>query len=347
MRGGMTINDLRRRMPGSLVMSDRLGWVIMAIGVLLAAALLVAPWLRDSPTAVVSSYLDAVRNGDVEAAVEYANGGADGAADGLLTKSAVSDGWRVVELTETAVNDSEAYVDVTIEGSDGATAGGRFELFSFNESWRMTNPFALINNAGAMPFLTVNGATIQSGGSLLFPGEYRLYDNVSELVSVEPPTLLVIGDSSVHLRSQPYVEYTVTEAGEQAAAEALEKVLVECAEYEEAAPPACPFNAGSDDTTMAQVLGDEYEVDDVSWQLGSVPRLRLAPGTLTFSAVIDRPGTMQLTATAIPEYSDDDKPRTITADCDIDVTGLLFTMDSDGEFAISGEQYPQSSCIPA
>jgi hypothetical protein len=295
------------------------------------------------PADVVRDYMDAIRAGDTQAALEIA--GEPDAGDRLtfLSSDALADDWTVDAVVERHLRDDEADVDVTISAGD--TAGqGRFHLTRGDDGWTIDAPFVQVDlAAGDLDVVELGGvrrkvtrpADPTSGGVrlLVFPGVYELYPSLADQITFAPATLIATPRKSKDETLRFTTDYTLTKTGAGAARQAINARIDDCATKSDLSPVGCPFNAG-----LARVTRGLTDLGDVDWTVVTHPEARIvADGTGGFRLIVRKPGTVRLTGSGAPEEPAGAPRATFTATCEFGLESLTvamtmagFTSDGDG-----------------
>ncbi|HEY8472577.1 MAG TPA: hypothetical protein VIL37_08070 [Natronosporangium sp.] len=290
-----------------------------------------------SPSAVVWNYLAALRAGDPETALGYADSiSLLGASQDLLVPAALSDDWTASRVVARQQDDQTAIVDVTITATDGTAQQGRFWLAASDGGWRILNPLVQVN-FGRLPmgFVELNGVTTEAELVWLFPGAYHAY-GASDLLRVGAPTYVVAPAATFDL--QPDVRYylptvELTEAGVAALHDQLRDWIDGCAATGEPFPAGnCPFGAGSAEEGTIYVLDGWYDANGatVSWQVVTYPQVRLAQADHAFAGQLMVPGELRISGTARPLY--EDGPEQFASRCTVWLRDLSITMPEPDRF---------------
>jgi hypothetical protein len=326
-------------------------WVVGAAAAVVVVVALVAVlvWVRsaeDGPEDVVRHYLNAIRAGDVDRALRIAGDPSpDGEVDDtfLVAEATVGD-WEIAQVIRRYPGQDAdplpVIVDVTLRTPDGTTGQGRFQLIEDGGDWSIENPFGRV---GVWPapadFVELNDAArpIPEGDPvtyLLFPGAYRRYSSLEDMVVVEPPAIVLPADIPQSLAPG----FALTEAGEAAAHRAVNAYLDDCAASTELAPAGCAFAAG--DYSYAELEDDYYdEPEDLAWEVITYPEVLLVSEGAGYGVVDRHAGAVRFTGTGIPFDSDDDDEddrRSFEAECRIDLSQLTLTLTSAAAFEVSG-----------
>lgn len=295
-----------------------------------------------SPEDVVGEYLDVLRSGDAEAAREYAGVVVefDEVSDDLLVAEAMSQDWSVTRVVRRHHEaDDPATVDVTIAGPDGTAREGRFELLHGDDGWTIRNPLVKIDlSSTPLSFAEFNDVTSDAESVWLFPGAYRVYDSVSDLVTLSAPTFVAVPHAAYpehRLREEPYLpEIGFTDRLDAALHEQLAAWIDDCAARPEPFPDDCPFAAGRPDNSEIWVAGRTYRADAdavVAWEVVSQPAVRLARGQGYLYLRSVRPVELRITGTANLTF--EERREDFSSACPVLLDDVRVTMPQPGEFA--------------
>lgn len=312
------------------------------------------------PVDVVEDYLTAVAEKDLEAAYAlvspYGYGVPYGDKAVFLAPEAISDDWWVVSVEEIEREySSSARVRAVIAGP-GGTASGEFEVDEYDDEWKLSDPFVRVRfPASPLAYIQVNDKIVPRKNTIhadyetfvLFPGPYRFYDSVPEIVGVpetkpvaafpQPEDASSRDDKIVFPQSLTAERKTVEKARQ-----AVKKHIDDCAEYATATPTGCPFATdGEIDTTDGKRV---TALHTLKWTVQTYPTVRLSddradntvPG---FTVVTEKPGTVTLTGTG---RDTEDNPTTFTVTCDIDMTGTMATLSKNGDVTLGVSQQIRS-----
>jgi len=171
----------------------------------------------------------------------------------------------------------------------------------------------------------------------LFPGTYRFYQSVPDVVDARKTEVVVAfpdedaDEPAVVPRALTPGKNTLTRLGK-----AVEQRIDECAGFATPAPyGGCPFATdGEIDTPDGKRV---TELHGLTWKVASYPVATLIDNrserSSAFALRTDEPGTVTLTGSG---FDTDDKPTTFTVTCDIDLSGLTATVGAHGEVTLAG-----------
>lgn len=247
------------------------GGAVVVVVVGGAVAVSVINSMLYSPEKVAQDYLDAVADGDVEAALELAP-----APDGestLLTDeiyAAAADRPTSYSLGESTSFGGSMYVEVDAEGGVGGTGDLTLEegdkRFGLFDQWEVTSGLAssLSMPTSAGQTISVNGVEVEVteeyADYAVLPGTYSIDSfAASEWFDAEASTVEVaLGDYAMAEQSEP----EPSSALEEQIDGALTEWLGTCMDSTEPEPEDCP--------QTAYVYGD---VRNLSWELSTPPTI--------------------------------------------------------------------------
>lgn len=293
------------------------------------------------PEGIVEDYLTAVADEDVAGALELVADVEFGDAVTFLTPEAISDDWRVESVTETRRVGRTAEVKAVLAGRDGS-AEGVFTVREFDDGWELRNPFVTVEfPPSPVSYLQVNdqrvrGSTAALGHYQLFPGFYRFYQTVPDVVTV--PTVEAMAAFPQSSSDARVVEPLGSTPGKKAAATAqrqLRAIIDDCAGFTTQTPHGCPFATDSEINTPDGKR--VYDLHSLTWTVEKHPVAELANDrptkeTTGFTFRVTEPGTVRLTGGG---EDSDDNPVTFSVVCAIDLTGVEATVAANGVVRIA------------
>lgn len=330
--------------------------------------------MRPGPEEVVSDYLSAVHDGDVDAALDYVDGiwEFDEVSDDLLVSGAMTTGWRVTNVARRpGVDPRAAIIDFTITAADKTSRNGRFELLDNGSDWQILNPLAKIDivalPVGFAEFNRVVGypaETRKTGDSRtlvqkparqlwMFPGAYDPYVDSDELVKPRMSNYIAI--PSDYLRGKEVMLSSQTFAPELAPGGKLVKEvnrqftdwLDKCADSTRIAPKNCPFAAGAGVRKGAVSLepDQEYFTDKADWKVTAYPEIELIQANGKFIVREVKPGAVAVSGEGEAADQRDAFPVPFSGNCTIDMASISVILAKPGEFAFEAQR-AASSCNP-
>ncbi len=338
------VESSRRRIPvGAIV----LGLVVAVVAVWITVAVATD---RD-PEETVEAYLEAIAEKDVEGALalvsRYGYGVPYGDEATFLTADAIRDDWWVVSVTEIDREfHTEASVEAVIAGPDG-TAKGEFTVQETDDEWLLEDPFVEVRfPASPLSYVRVNDKVVPRSADdetqtyALFPGTYRFYESVPEVVDAAETDVVAAfpsADSSSYA-SREIVPPRLTAAGDVVAKarDAIERRVDDCATFATGSPVDCPFATDGEIDTPSGVR--VTHLHGLTWKVKTYPRIALTDDRADkfshgFALRTEEPGTVTLSGSGVDT---EDKRTSFTVTCEIDVTGYLATVSADGEVALHG-----------
>ncbi|MEU6859625.1 hypothetical protein AB0B28_12230 [Glycomyces sp. NPDC046736] len=334
-------------------------WSILAEAVLLVATALVVWPLAvqveegPEPVRVVTAYLEALRDKDVERAEEYVSEDYAFDADrSWLTPEAMSADWEIESVELKSASETTVHVTLT---SAGHRADGAFNLESDDEdNLLITNPYVYLQTQGGILSTVEIGersaeiARVEGypQAVALYPGFYPLFASVAGFE--DGASLFALPGShgpyyygeTIDLDRLMSIPLRENAAVEAALNEQFAAWLDECAESAVAAPEGCPFSAGYDYAALHDGMEDYEEVSDLDWTVGAYPVVRLSP-ELRLEVV--EPGWMGLSGKGIVGYEDREEVA-IDSRCGVDVGNVSATIGTDGAVALTLFDETWNSC---
>lgn len=334
--------DPRRRFVAPAVF----GVVIAVIAVWVAVSTANS---RD-PEETVEAFLTAIVEKDVEGALElvtrYGYGVPYGESARFLTPGAIADDWWVVSVSEVDREyRSTARVKAVLAGPDG-TAEGVFVVEEDDEEWLMSDPFVQVRfPASPLSYLQVNDEVVPRPTGThgyeyydLFPGTYRFYQSVPEVVdAAETGAVMAFPLEDADSRD---ILPPALSPGEDAVAglrKAVRERIDDCAGFATGAPYGdCPFATdGEIDTPDGKRVN---ELHGLTWTVTTYPvaemtddrTIESGPG---FALRAAEPGAVTLSGSG---SDTEGRPTSFTVTCDIGLTGLMATVGVDGAVTLAG-----------
>jgi hypothetical protein len=312
---------------------------IAAAIVFAAGVVAVAKWLQlREPAAeeAVRSFLEAVRSGDVDAALALAD--ERGGSDRFLLAEALDDRWEIVQVAQVAyaetAEEATAEVYAEIEAFDGTRLGHRYRVRLEDEGPLVLDGLARTEYtpAGFGP-LELNGYSADTGGEshvLLLPGLYELYESRPATVDLDVRSVLALGDQFIDLggeRSsrwlpQPWPQ--VSPEGLEVIEAALRERLDDCAER--APVDGCPFAPPPEDERIRLPAG-------ANWEITAYPQVTAEYAhswgafEQAFALFTTEPGAAEVEAVIV---GDDGSERWTRLNCGISPDGVYAVFDTAG-----------------
>jgi hypothetical protein len=341
--GALPVREPRRFPVAPIVF----GVVVAVVAVWIAVA---AATDRD-PEETVEAYLSSVVEKDVEGAFALVYDVPYGDAAAFLTPDAVSDDWWVVSVTEVGREyDTTARVKAVIAGP-GGTAEGEFVVNEYDDEWMLRDPFVTVRfPTSPLSYVRVNDEIVPKPSDSngfesydLFPGIYRFYESVPDVVDAEE-TDAVAAFPSEDSDEILVVPPALTPGKDTVARlqDAVKQRVDECATFSTPAPYGdCPFATdGEIDTPDGKRVSDLH---GLTWKVADYPVVAMTDDrseefSPAFALSVEEPGSVTLSGTG---EDTDGNPTTFTVTCEIDLSGLQATIDAHGEVTLA--RSPRSS----
>lgn len=333
--------------------------VCAVIAVLLVGIAAVVGWNRyqdRAPVRAVESYLEAVQDGDVEAALEHFNDPPRTVGAHFLTSDALNSDWDVDDvsldsLTRTRTSDSRATVEATISGPNDTSVTDKLDLEEIDGEWRIVDSLSRMNvNLELLPMIEVNGfnpgmgpGTADNVTFFLLPGLYEYYTDGVEGVEPAVKSQLVLGSeveivevgAELNLLSERVLEAVTPQAmmlsddATEILQAKVESYLDDCfADIEGEFEYGCPIGTGA--ARIAREVSSDgiTDVSDLEWELLEYPQieayLEQAPSSAReIQLRLETVGATGLTAEVDGE--------TVSLECPLPVTFIQPHFDLNGE----------------
>lgn len=317
-----------------------------AVAVALAAAVIAvvkwSPLHRPIAESTVAEFLDAVHEGDVEAALALTD---QADAEGpFLVPEALDSSWTVTEVAQVAYEEDDegranAQVYAEIEDLDGNRVGHRYHVVVDRGEARIHRAMDEIEAWGSLDYLDLNGVrfeiSLEQGPSyiLLLPGFYEFYPDLPSTMELEgSPTMLALGNKFLSIEDHyvdtwmpsPWLE--VSQEGEDRVNAAIREFYDACAA--DPAGEGCPFAFPEDpDRELALAPGEH-------WQVVSYPEVRADRLWYEHLAGFALESSVSGEARVRAEITEGRETRTALVSCPIWVSGLYAAFDDEGGFVI-------------
>lgn len=269
------------------------------------------------PNAVVKQYLSAVTSHNVPAALQLLDASTSKNLDkSLLTTAAMGKEPSKVSIGSTTVTGDQATVTVNQtypEGPRQATftltrEGSAAAIF---DTWRLDSPFTQLtiatDNGAASPALTVNGVNASADTHPVFPGIYTVAQPKAGLYQATETQVTATGEGA----QDATLTSTLDPSVQQAADQAVSKLLDTCATSADSAPTGCPFSYDSYVDTLTNVHWSITASPTVSVEVGP-------DGTISLSTISE--GAAHLSAVST-DWLGTSSP--VSQDPTINVSGTL------------------------
>lgn len=316
------------------------------------------------PVDVVTAYLEALRDGDIDRAREFIREPDSTADTTWLTAEAMSSDWDFASVEQPTRSRSRVHAEIT---ADGRSAEAVFQLEVSEDETVITNPYVYMSmtprggpgGGFGLAELELNGqageltATGESGSAefALFPGAYTLAESNDLLSEPEPPVFLAAPNVYTGLPNDFGPVLAEAMIGDEEVEEQLNADLADwidvCAQNADPSPAGCPFSA---ETDWGLTDGDDDYRDPTGlvWEVDAYPRVRLAASQTyggTYFVETVEPGRVHLTGTAYAVYEEEERP--FSTYCAIDLGGLEPVLLPGGRFEFEYPEEIWADCRPA
>ncbi|MDA1359324.1 hypothetical protein O1R50_06810 [Glycomyces luteolus] len=332
-----------------------LAYAAVAIA-LAAAAVTVVKWSplhRPPAESTVADFLEAVHDGDVEAALALTD--QKDAEGEFLVPEALDSRWEITEVAQVEHTDNgdgkaTAEVYAEIEGPDGSRIGHRYQVAVDRGEAEIIGAMAETEAWGSFDHLDLNGVQmpidLQGGPKyiMLLPGYYEFYPGMPSTMEFETEgSMLVLGDKFLSPASgvvdnwMPSPWLLVSQEGEDEVNAVLRAFLDDCAVNPSA--EACPFKFPRDpDRDLALLPGAQ-------WEVTVYPEVRAERLWYEHSRGFRLESSLPGEARAQAVITEDGETRTALVSCPVLVDGLYAAFDFDAGFSIeTGDETYEDSC---
>lgn len=235
---------------------------------------------------LVTAYLEALQDGDVEEARTYIEPGQDvDADDSWLNEESLSSDWEIESVQHRSA--SNRYVHVVI-GSGNESVESSFLVEETGDGLHIANPYMYLTvGQGPIQALNLNGRwhtphQIEEDVPVqvaLFPGAYRLFEDVPGFPDGSAASFLAMPqDRPVELASMVGEAFADNGELEARLNDDLAAWIDFCVQSTEAGPEECPFSARSEYGGVDDGFHEFEEVDGLAWAVDAYPRMRLDDG---------------------------------------------------------------------
>ncbi len=345
----------RRRIPNAAL-------AFAATLMLLTAGIVVVfKWGPDrDPIAeeAVRSFLEAVREGDVDAALALIED--DRGSNRFLTAEALDDRWEIVRVAQVAYDDREvtwAEVYAEIEAYDGTRLGHRYRVRIESGGPVLVDPLTYARyEPGLQDILDVNGHAADSDddpAALLLPGLYSLYESPPVTLESELSPFLTLGGQFIELGTErpigwfPALGPRLSTEGRRLLDQAIDSHLDSCAVRPSLS--GCPFAPPPQDERIDVPAGVDWEIVEYPQveamytpareSAGPLPS-GAAPG-LTFDLLTVEPGSVEVEAVVAQAGGGE---RRTTLRCGVWMDGVYAVFDSGGEVTLAPGAEADGAC---
>jgi hypothetical protein len=333
-------------------------WSILGEALLTAALVLVAVPIamlgnrEPAPVRIVTDYLEALRDGDVERAETFASDSDALDADrSWLTAEAMSSDWEIASVERKSASPTTVHAVIT---ADGRRAEGAFRLEGEDDDLRIANPYLYLTDTSplfaSLELGGVRGEIATAGDTplpvALYPGSYALFPSLPEFEGGLPLLALpggaaggAYGHDAIDFDAAVVDAVTGSEALEARLNEDLAALLDGCAESADLAPAGCPFSADGFGATAYDGRTEFAAVTESDWAVAAHPKVRF---TRDLRLEMVEPGWMNLSGSGTPLAEGGE--TALDGRCGVDVANLDAVIGEDGTvtFALAAEQ--QNTC---
>ncbi|GAB3230608.1 hypothetical protein GCM10027447_25200 [Glycomyces halotolerans] len=320
---------------------------------LAAGSVAVWKWLPANPSSaehVVREFLESVRGGDVDAALDMIGDVPE--VDYFLVPEALDERWEIAEIAQVQYEQNPrtgsmvAKVYVEIVAHDGTRLGNRLTvLFEDGEDAVIVGGISTAEfYAETLEFIDVNGVVVESDEPMtlrLLPGLYEFYRSAPPTLETEEPQVLALGNRSIPLGS-PMPRESLSAPWPVASDHGIAALDERVREYFDAcaagsASAGCPF-------AYPPGTGDAVSIaDDAAWTITAYPEAAVLQWNLSggrgYELVTARPGSVEVEATLAEPGGG---TRETTLSCALWVDGMYGFFDHDGGVElIPGSRYDQ------
>jgi hypothetical protein len=318
-----------------------------AIAIALAAAVVTvvkwSPLHRPLAESTVAGFLEAVHDGDVDAALALTD--QEGVEGEFLVPEALDSRWEITEVAQVEYEDlgdgaAKADVYAEIEGPDGSRIGHRYRVVIADGDAKIADALVEAEAWGSFDHLDLNGVQMpinlqaEPNYIKLLPGFYEFYPDLPPTMEFEAEgTMLVLGNKFLSPESgivdnwMPSPWLLVSQEGEDELNATLKAFLDGCA-----ADPSgenCPLKFPYDpNRELALAPGGQ-------WELTTYPEVRAERLWYEHGLGFRLESTLPGEARAQAVITEDGETRTATVSCPVWVTGLYAAFDFDAGFSIA------------
>ncbi|SDE05173.1 hypothetical protein [Glycomyces harbinensis] len=335
-------------------------WSILGEAVLAAAVALIAiPAAalgnrEPAPVEIVTDYLEALQDGDVERAETFVSESYLVEADrSWLTAEAMSADWQIASVELKSASETTVHAVIT---RGGDRVEGAFHLEGTDDDLLIVNPYMYLTNVSPM-FASVeiggvSGAVEAVDGIpipvALYPGSYELFESDPALAGAESLSLLALPGSDNGAYSLDAIDFpavmadplTGDAAMETRLNEALAAWLDTCAESPDITPAGCPFGAVGFGTAAYDGRNEFETVGELDWAVAAHPKVRITRD-LRLEAV--EPGWMTLSGTGTALFDGNDEP--LDGRCGVDIANIALVIAEDGTYNFATVLAQDNTCI--
>jgi hypothetical protein len=329
-----------------------------AIVIALAAAVVTvvkwSPLHRPIAEAAVADFLEAVHEGDVEAALALTDQ-ADAEGE-FLVPEALDSRWEIRRLAQVAYEDlgdgkASAQVYAEIGVGDESVVGHRYHVMIDRGDAQIVDAMPESEAWGSLEYLDLNGVRQQidlTGAPtyiLLLPGYYEFYPDLPPVLDFEGGggSMLVLGDEFLSIEDgfidtwMPTPWIIVNEEGEDQVNAALREFYDAC--VLDPSIEGCPFGFPEDPERDVALAPGEH------WQVAAYPEVRAERLWYEHGAGFGLESSLPGEVRAQVQITEDGETRSALVSCPFWVYGLYAAFDGDAAFSIEpGTDMYQDEC---
>lgn len=329
-------------------------WSILVEAVLAVVLALVSwPTLASNSESaeieLVTDYLEAVREGDLDEARSYMADQEGEIDETWLTEEALSSDWEIESVESRSASTTRVHVTIS---SGGETSESTFSLEGSKDELLISNPYMYLSLPDG-PFRSLKLNDRWSSASeetqdddgqrlvALFPGSYHVYEGLEGFSGENETSFLALPQSQpVLLTSLVGDEIAGNTEIEERFNQDLAAWIDLCAESTEAAPEGCPFSAGRYYGTGVDDGRDEFdEVEDLTWAVDVYPHMRFGSDLLLETV---SPGWMTLSGNGTLYFEETTAP--LQGRCSIEVSSYAVALLDDGRFEFTPTEKLDTTC---
>ncbi|HIV58569.1 MAG TPA: hypothetical protein H9902_11515 [Candidatus Stackebrandtia faecavium] len=324
----------------------RVGVVAIVLLLVVMGGIVTARLIPDAE-GTVRSYLEAIHDGDVEAALEYVEHRPTGQEARFLVPEAMSQDWSIVGVSG-PTRDGDDEVNASIE-SHGSVAHASFHADQDEKGdWYIDDPFEYVEFLGSpFEYAEVNGEVAEPGVYRVFPGAYTFRHDIDGLLSIQDtPQLMMPRHDSSQVPVSADADIELGDNAPDRIQEAVNTQLDACAEALVSDPSNCPFGTSVSRHPSEGSL--PFTPKDLHWTIKDYPMVKVdetAPERYDrspplFTAEIVQEGIATLSGTRVV----DRRTEEFTLECPISGTTWSVHIAEGGEIDLSSDFTPGADC---
>lgn len=333
---------------------------------------------KEEPVEAMESFLEAVRDGDLDEAYKYVSSGTiSDNHDNVLDPATYASDWEVgsIELVEfnNSRDSAQATVSTEIIGPGGTRVTDDIYMSSDGVGWVVGNPYSNLKpSVGEFRHLQVNGqqpetpAQSRPDSIVVLPGAYTFDEPDVDLIELQFDTVVVMGNERalVHSNlngeieveaesgvtpsdsSSPNFTFDLREDAQDVVGNRIEHYLDNCLD-DVLENIGCPLSISPND--LNAVADNDYDFDESSaqWEITEYPEVEIKLGADNADSPLFRletvtPGDAELTVTA----QGDDGSTELTFQCSFSVDLIEPTLEFDGDIYLGPLENPRDRPRP-